>query len=85
MAALCACRRRRPERLTLKRVGLTTGPDGYRAETSPPAGLWATIYTPESRDAPYGPEDARFWDWVAATVVAAVVIGLVVLGIVAWA
>jgi hypothetical protein len=37
-----------------------------------------------SRDAPYGEEDARFWDWVAATLVAAVVIGLVVLGIVAW-
>ena len=40
--------------------------------------------TPISTDAPYTDEDARLWDWVAATLIAAIVIGLVVFGIVAW-
>jgi len=41
--------------------------------------------TPISTDAPNTDEDARFWDWLAATLLAAVVIGLVSFGIVAWA
>jgi hypothetical protein len=36
--------------------------------------------TPISEDAPLGPEDARFWDWVLAGFIAAIVIGLAVWG-----
>jgi len=31
-----------------------------------------------SEDAPYGDEDARFWDWIAATLLAAIGVAVVV-------
>jgi hypothetical protein len=36
------------------------------------------VTTPISEDAPLGPEDARFWDWVLAGFIAVIVIGVVV-------
>jgi len=38
----------------------------------------ATI--PLSEDAPYSDQDARFWDWVAATALSLLLVGAVVLG-----
>jgi len=54
----------------------------YREERNIRGGVH---YIPMSYDAPYDDEDARFWDWVAATLIAVFVVGLVVFGIVAWA
>jgi len=36
------------------------------------------VTTPMSEDAPYGDEDARFWDWIAATLLAAIGVAVVV-------
>jgi hypothetical protein len=41
----------------------------------------SVILVPASRDAPYGEVDARFWDWVVATILAVVVIAGVVLAV----
>jgi len=38
--------------------------------------------TPISEDAPFGEQDARFWDWVFASIVAVIVLGLIVWGVV---
>jgi hypothetical protein len=43
------------------------------------------IRTPMSEDAPFGEEDARFWDWVAAILIMTVVIGVVVAVVIAMA
>lgn len=50
----------------------------YRADRAPEAGLWATMYSAESHDAQFGPQDARFWDWVAFGVIATIIIGFAV-------
>jgi hypothetical protein len=55
----------------------------YRADKSLQAGLWATMYSAESSDAPQGPEDARFWDWVLASLLSVIVVGLLVWGLTA--
>jgi hypothetical protein len=39
--------------------------------------------TPISEDAPFGPQDARFWDWMLAGVIAVIIIGLAVWGLTA--
>jgi len=43
------------------------------------------IRTPMSEDAPFGEEDARFWDWVAAVLIVVVLIGIAVAAITATA
>lgn len=55
----------------------------YRADRAPEAGLWATMYSAESRDARFGPEDAQLWDWVAFGLIATIIIGIAVFGILA--
>jgi hypothetical protein len=47
----------------------------YREERNIRGG---TTYIPISYDAPYGEEDARFWDWVLTVLVAAVALGVIV-------
>jgi hypothetical protein len=37
--------------------------------------------TPMSEDAPFGDQDARFWDWVLVCLIAVIVIGLIAWGI----
>lgn len=52
----------------------------YRVDRLPMRGM--QVYTPMSRDAPMGEEDARFWDWIASALVVgfAVAVGLVAFG-----
>ena len=47
----------------------------YREERNIRGGVH---YIPISYDAPYGDEDARFWDWVLAVVLATVAVGVLV-------
>jgi len=42
------------------------------------------VYEVQSRDAPYGEEDARLWDWVAAVIVLIAIVGFAVWAITAW-
>jgi hypothetical protein len=50
----------------------------YRYQERPPGWPYGSlrVTTPISDDAPLGPEDARFWDWVLAGVIAAIAIGV---------
>ena len=41
------------------------------------------MYSAESQDAPFSPQDARFWDWVAVGVIATIIIGFAIWGILA--
>jgi hypothetical protein len=36
------------------------------------------VVTPVSEDAPYGEQDARFWDWVLLGLLGVVAIGVIV-------
>lgn len=54
----------------------------YRVDELPTRpGPGVKVYTPMSRDAPYGDEDAHFWDWTAAVLIIAIVAGFAVWGI----
>jgi len=39
------------------------------------------MYSAESQDAQFGPQDARLWDWVAFGVIATIINGFAVWGI----
>jgi hypothetical protein len=36
------------------------------------------VVTPVTEDAPYGDQDARFWDWVLLGLVAVIAIGVII-------